>query len=289
MIKNLKKKLHIIFISKRILLYIALSFTFILLLIFNSFLKNSRVERAGSPNNFSNLPLNQDIKGYVAIVIDDFGNVGTDSNKMVEINRPLTCAIIPFLDHSKEAAELAHSHGHEVIIHLPMEPHKGDPKWLGEKGITEKQTTKEIKDIVKEAIENIPYAVGLNNHMGSKATENQRIMEAIISVLSENRMYIIDSKTSPKSVVEKVAHQYNVPYLERMVFLDNKKDVYSIKQQIRKLGDLALENKYAIAIGHVGPEGGEVTVRAIVEMIPELEEMGIRIVPASQLLNIGNE
>ncbi|AOY75064.1 divergent polysaccharide deacetylase family protein [Clostridium formicaceticum] len=227
---------------------------------------------------------NREVKAKIAIIIDDFGNAGNGTKEMVDIQATLTCAVIPFLPYTTEDAELAHSKGHEIIIHLPMEPHIGSPKWLGEKGITINLSTEQIKSIMREAIENVSYAVGINNHMGSKATEDKRIMAAIIDVLKENNMYIVDSKTSMNSVIAEIAKEYEVPVLERAVFLDNEKNVEAIKRQLVLLGELALEKGYAIGIGHVGPEGGVITAKAIQEMIPVFEKKGIEIVPISDLI-----
>lgn len=224
------------------------------------------------------------VRGKISIIIDDFGNHGDGTSEMLRnIKRPLTCAIMPFMPYTKEEAELAHELGHEVIIHIPMEPHKGNPEWLGAKAITTLLSTEEVKHIIREAIEDVPYAVGVNNHMGSKATEDKRVIQAIIEVLKEKDMFIVDSKTSQKSVIREIAEEYGVKVYERDVFLDNSKDLYNIKKQIKKLELVAEENKIAIGIGHVGPEGGKVTAKAIQEMIPEIESLGLIIVPISML------
>jgi len=229
---------------------------------------------------------NNKFSGKVSIIIDDFGNHGEGTNEMLtNIQRPLTCAIMPFMPYTKEEAELAHKLGHEVIIHIPMEPHIGNPSWLGEKGITTLLPTEDIIRIVTEAIEEVPHAVGVNNHMGSKATENRRVVEAIIKVLKEKNMYIVDSRTSPNSVIREIAEEFGVKVFERDVFLDNSKDVYNIKKQIKELELVAERKKIAIGIGHVGPEGGSVTAKAIQEMIPEIESMGLEIVTVSNLID----
>lgn len=224
------------------------------------------------------------IKGRIAIIIDDFGNNGEGTEEMLKsINRPLTCAVMPFMPNTKEEANLAHEMGHEVIIHIPMEPHRGNPNWLGPKGITTLLSTEHIKDIITEAIEEVPFAVGVNNHMGSKATEDKRVIRAIVEVLKDKNMYIVDSKTSPNSVIREIAEELGVIVYERDVFLDNKKDLLNVKKQIKTLELIAEKNKIAIGIGHVGPEGGNVTAKAIKDMITEIESMGLEIVPVSKL------
>ncbi|SET54804.1 hypothetical protein SAMN05660297_02722 [Natronincola peptidivorans] len=281
-----RNKSFVIFIPKKIILYFVLTISTIILIAIGF---NSTKESSVNPNKTTTV-INRLLEketvepiGKVAIIIDDFGNFGNGTKEMIAIDKPLTCAVIPFLPYSKHDAELAHQGGHEVIIHIPMEPHVGNPKWLGEKGITTNLSSESIMLIIKEAIEEVPYAVGANNHMGSKATEDKRIMEAIITILKENNMYIVDSKTSMNSVVKELAEMYEVDVFERAIFLDNEKNIPAIKKQLKHLGEIAIKNGTAIAIGHVGPEGGEITAIAIKEMIPVLEKMGIEIVPVSHL------
>lgn len=284
-----RKKIFFLIIYKRLLLYLLIcSLISALLLIGIRFQIKKNISVVGGSATAIDKLLSKEsveVKGRIAIIIDDFGNSGNGTKEMTEINRPLTCAVIPFLPYSKQDAELAHNGGHEVIIHIPMEPHIGNPKWLGEKGITTKLSSEQIQEIVREAIKEVPYAVGVNNHMGSKATEDKRIIAAVVTVLKERSMYIVDSKTSMHSVIREVAEEHEVPILERAIFLDNEKNIPVIKKQLKLLGEVALKEGSAIAIGHVGPEGGKITAIAIKEMIPVLEKMGIKIVPVSQLIH----
>ncbi|ABR50510.1 protein of unknown function DUF610, YibQ [Alkaliphilus metalliredigens QYMF] len=282
----MKKKGYIFYISKQ-----NLNFILVTCLVLGFFTGGMRIQR----NEQNPLWMSREAsvieetvaetKGIVAIVIDDFGNNGSGTDEMMNIIQPLTFAVIPFLPYSQEEAKRANKAGHEVIVHIPMEPKKGNPKWLGDRGITSNLTSEEVHSIVLEAIEDVQYAVGANNHMGSKITEDKRIMEAVMQVLKANDMYMIDSKTSQTSIVKEVADQYNVPVLERAIFLDNEKNVEAIKRQIEKLAVVALESGSAVAIGHVGPEGGRITAEAIKQMLPYLQEKGIEIMPASKLLN----
>jgi len=274
------RRVHIIFLSGRVLKYICYCGIMLLLVLSitanrYSFLKTFNPS-TGADEGFN--------KGRVAIVIDDFGFNGKGTKEMLEIGIPITCAILPFSEFSSQEAQLIHSKGHEIIIHIPMEPHHGDPSWLGEKGITSQLTDDKIEEIIREAVKRVPYAVGVNNHMGSKATEDRRIMGVIINILKEKALFILDSKTGLHSVIEEVAAAHKVPYIERSLFLDNVKDKAYIKKQLRKLGELAQKEGRAVAIGHVGPEGGIVTVNAIREMVRELEAMGIEFVYLSDLI-----
>ncbi|MBM7614126.1 divergent polysaccharide deacetylase family protein [Alkaliphilus hydrothermalis] len=224
--------------------------------------------------------------GYVAIIIDDFGNSGEGTDEMLELEIPITAAVMPFLPHSQVDAEAAHKAGHEVIMHIPMEPVRGNPNWLGEKGITTDLSNEEIKSRICEGLEELRWAVGMNNHMGSKATQDKRVMESILQIAKEKNMFFVDSVTTQHSVVGQVSKNMEVTSLKRDVFLDNSKNQNEIEKQLMKLGEIALKKGYAIGIGHVGPEGGIVTVNAIKAMYPELKKKGIVFVYISQLKDL---
>lgn len=228
-------------------------------------------------------------KAYIVLVIDDFGNDGAGTKAMMALDIPVTVAVIPFMPYSAHEAQIARDAGLEVILHVPMEPMQGKKEWLGPKGITTDLTDAEIQKRVKDALAEIKWAVGMNNHMGSKATQDMRVMKNILEVAKEKELFFVDSVTTGKSVTKEVAKRLNVEWFKRHVFLDNVKDQKSIEKQLQKLGEVAIEKGYAIGIGHVGPEGGMVTVQAIESAYPALEQKGIRFVSISELKHLLNQ
>ncbi|MDQ2087048.1 divergent polysaccharide deacetylase family protein [Herbivorax sp. ANBcel31] len=223
--------------------------------------------------------------GKLAIVIDDFGSSRDGVEEMMSIEKPLTFAVMPFLPHSEIDAKNAHDKGYEVIVHLPMEPYHGKKSWLGPKPVMSDMDTLDVMEIVRDSIENIPYAKGLNNHMGSKATSNEKIVSGIMDVLKEKELYFLDSLTTDSPVGEKIAEEKSITYYQRDIFLDGQKPKNHIKNQLKKAGEIALEKEYAVAIGHVGMEGGKVTAEAISDMIPEFDKNNIQLVFVSDLHN----
>ncbi|WP_246943934.1 divergent polysaccharide deacetylase family protein [Bacillus pinisoli] len=207
----------------------------------------------------------------VAIIIDDFGNKMKGSEEILALPIPLTIAVMPFLETSKSDAEWAHRLGHDVIIHLPMEPVKGKRHWLGPGAITTDLSSEEIRKRVNDAIKDVPYAIGINNHMGSKVTADKRVMTVILEECREHGLIYIDSKTTPKSVVASLAQEIGVPYLENELFFD---DVYTtqhiINQTKRLIKRLQGSDDEIVAIGHVGPPG-EKTAGVIKEFIPVIQ------------------
>ena len=129
----------------------------------------------------------------------------------------------------------------------------------------------------------LPDAAGMNNHMGSAIMEDARSLSAVMEVLKEKGVPFVDSMTTAKSLGKAVAAEKGVALLERDVFLDSTDSVAVVKDNLRKAGEVALEKGAAIAIGHVGPEGGKITAQAIKEVAPELERAGITFVTVSEL------
>ena len=210
-------------------------------------------------------------KRELAIVIDDLGNNMKGTKEILNLPIKLTVAIMPFLSSTKEDAELAYKNGHEVIVHLPMEPKKGKKSWLGPQGITTDLSDQEIRRRVEAAIQDVPHAVGMNHHMGSKATEDERVMRIVLEVCKENRLFYLDSKTTGKSVVSKLATEMNVPFLENGLFFDDVYTAEHIKRQASLLDQKLSEIEQIIAIGHVGISG-PMMVNVLKEYIPLFQD-----------------
>ncbi|ABS21383.1 divergent polysaccharide deacetylase family protein [Bacillus cytotoxicus] len=207
----------------------------------------------------------------VAIVIDDFGNNMKGTKEMLSLPIPLTVAVMPFLPSTKQDAIAAHKKGHEVIIHMPMEPINGKKEWLGPKAITTDLSDDEIKHRIEQAIEAVPYAIGMNNHMGSKVTADERIMRIILTVCKKHGLFYLDSKTNSNSVVSRIGKELDVPIIENQMFFD---DIYTsshILKQAQFLLQKTRKTPVVVAIGHVGPPG-ETTSRAIQSTIPKVRE-----------------
>lgn len=222
-------------------------------------------------------------EGKLAIIIDDFGQDRSGVKEMMSIERHLTFAVMPFLTFSGADAKAAHEKGYEVIIHLPMEPEKGKASWLGPRPILSTSTDDEIFQLILDAFESVPYAAGANIHMGSKVSGDERIITSVLQVIQSKDLYFVDSRTSRKPIAKKVADEMGVSCYENNIFLDSTQSIATIKKQLEKAGNMALKKGKAIAIGHVGKEGGKVTAQAISEMLPVFDEKNIQLVFVSEL------
>ncbi|MEA5083086.1 MAG: divergent polysaccharide deacetylase family protein [Lachnospiraceae bacterium] len=228
-------------------------------------------------------------KGYLAIIIDDFGNHGEGTEEMLALDIPFTAAIMPFSEGTLEDKERVKAAGKEMIVHMPMESLIGKKSWVGDKGIFLNMSDEEIKAVVDETFTVLDGAVGLNNHMGSAIMEDERALNVVINDVADRGLIFIDSRTTAKSVSKKLCESRDCCLLGRDVFLDSTDDIAVVKKQLMKAAEIAVKNGTAIAIGHVGPEGGKITAQAIKDLAPEIEKMGVEFVTITQMKEITDE
>lgn len=216
--------------------------------------------------------------GKLAIVIDDVGYRPTEENKVLQMPQAISVAVLPNAPHAREMATKAHQSGHEVLIHLPMAPLSKQP--LEKDTLTPEMSSEEVSRIMRNAVNNVPYAVGLNNHMGSRMTSSLPGMQKVMQALNHYNLYFLDSMTIANSQAIPAAQGTQVKVLKRRVFLDDSQDINAIRQQFSRAVKLAQRDGYAIAIGHPHPT----TVRVLQQMLPTLPA-DITLVRPSQLLN----
>jgi len=216
--------------------------------------------------------------GKLAIVIDDFGYRPAEENKVLQMPAAISVAVLPDAPGARSMATKAHQSGHEVLIHLPMAPLSKQP--LEKNTLTPEMSSEEIARILRSAVDNVPYAVGLNNHMGSKMTSSLPGMQKVMQALNQYNFYFLDSMTIGNSQSVPAAQGTRVKVLKRRVFLDDSQDINAIRQQFTRAVKLAQRDGYSIAIGHPHPN----TVRVLQQMLPTLPA-DITLVRPSQLLN----
>ncbi|MDB4866733.1 MAG: divergent polysaccharide deacetylase family protein [Cohnella sp.] len=208
-----------------------------------------------SPDQAQEFQAKSGLSRHIAIVIDDFGNDMRGTEEMMRLPVRLTVAVMPFLPSTQRDAEAAHAKGHDVIVHMPMEPIRGRASWLGPGAILTRLPDAEIRRRVLAAIADVPFAIGMNNHMGSKATADEHVMRIVLEVCKEKGLFFLDSRTSYHTVVPKVAREVGVPLLENDVFLDDISTRRHITRQIEVLRKELQKRENCVVIGHVGRPG----------------------------------
>ena len=221
--------------------------------------------------------------GKVAIVVDDLGRGTHAARQLLAIGQPLTFAVLPGEAHAAKVAELAHAAGHEVILHVPMEPQGFPVVDPGEDALLVGQPDAQLREQLLALLRRVPHAAGANNHMGSRFTEDARAMAVVMAVLRERGLFFVDSLTTSRSMGADAAAAAGVSLARRDVFLDNVAEVGAIAKELRQLARKARRNGAAVGICHPYPE----TLQALRQELPRLAAEGIEFVPVSALVKGG--
>ena len=216
---------------------------------------------------------------YLFFVIDDAGYSMKELDAFLRLPFPLTIAVLPGLPDSEKAAAAVRAAGKELILHQPMQALGGqDP---GPGAIFLGMGQSEIESIVESNLRTVPGAIGMNNHMGSAATTDLGIMEAVATVAKRRGIYYLDSLTTSGTAVAAAAQREGITFWERDVFLDNAPDRASINRAVEDGKKRAVKDRPAIMIGHVWSAE---LAQALMELYPQLVAEGFSLSTISRYM-----
>ncbi len=189
--------------------------------------------------------------GSLVIIIDDLGECLDFARELAELDFPVTYSILPYLPQTNEVAQFASKNGFEVMLHMPMEPntyHRGVEPGPG--ALLVDMQPEEVRQQLVHSLEQVPQALGVNNHMGSAFTRHYEGMRVVFEELEKRDMFFLDSVTTPDSVAPNLARETGLDFMQRHVFLDNVRSREAITYQLQKAEQLASRHGMAVAIGH---------------------------------------
>ncbi len=215
----------------------------------------------------------------ITIIIDDMG-MGKSTTNMLKLPKGnMTFSYLPYAPNLSEQTKRAAKAGHELMLHMPMQP-LDDGVDPGPGVLKTDMNKDEFQSLLNKNLGNFKGYVGINNHMGSKLTQDTKSMKWVMDVLKKRGLLFIDSRTIQTSVGAETAASFLVPYEERDVFLDHSADIDIIRKSLKQLENIALSNGHAIAIGHPRPT----TIQALNEWLPTLKKKGITLVKISDVV-----
>ena len=217
-------------------------------------------------------------KPIIAIVIDDMGLDRKRSTRMAGLRGPLTLSWLPYARDLQVQAKAARANGHELMLHMPMEPSvKADP---GPNALLVSLDRGEIVKRARAALDSFDGYVGVNNHMGSRFTADRAALAPVLGELHRRGLLWLDSRTTPNSAGIGLAQELKMPWVGRDIFLDNQETVAAVKAQLAKTEQVAKRQGYAVAIGH--PH--DATIDALASWLPEVQKRGFVLVPVSAVV-----
>ena len=216
-------------------------------------------------------------RGNLVVILDDVGFDHQPLASAMAIDPNVNFAILPNSENALASARTLHGRGFELLCHLPMEPIGYPKQQPGANAILTSMTDEQIADTTRANVDAIPNIRGVNNHMGSAATSDRRVMTTVLNALPKG-LYFIDSKTAGSSIAGKLAHEMDIRTASRNVFLDDVQSEGAVRRQLAHLADAASTHGVAIAIGHMYP----VTMKVLGEEAPRLRAEGFRFIRASE-------
>ena len=238
-------------------------------------ISSMKIELSRKPPYFGKKPL-------IAIVIDDMGVSRKRTADIASLKYPLTSSFLTYVSDLDAQVASARKSGHEIMAHLPMQPQVSQN--VSPDVLTVKMSKNQVSAGLKKMLAKFRNIKGVNNHMGSKFTEDEERMNVVMQELAKKNLFFLDSKTTAKSVGEKTADKNKVKYISRNVFLDNKDKFDYIMRQLHQVEKIARQNGYAVAIGHPKAQ----THNALKVWLPTLKSRNIRLVHLSEIVDILN-
>ena len=216
----------------------------------------------------------------LAIIIDDVGSDPAAADEIFVLSYPLTLSVLPNHPHSTQIAEEAHRRGYQVMLHLPMESQANEAPEAQELRIG--MNTTDVARTLDEMLRSVPYAKGVNNHQGSRATSDPHLMAELMPLLRVRNLFFVDSRTTSATVAYDAAERDGVRSAFRNVpFLDDVQQEAAIRHQLELAIRGAQEKGEAIVIGHPHPE----TLRVLREVLPHVQSQSVQLVYVSSLVH----
>jgi polysaccharide deacetylase 2 family uncharacterized protein YibQ len=214
----------------------------------------------------------------IALVIDDMGLAKKYSKQAIALNAALTLSFIPYAEDLPAQTAAAKAAGHELMVHIPMQPMGNEDS--GKNALLTGLSPVELQRRIDWNLNQFSGFVGMNNHMGSKFTQDRALLQPVMLSLKKQGGYFLDSRTTPKSVAGAVAAENGLATLNRDVFLDDVDSLAAVEKQLAHLEKIALKTGQAVAIGHPRPN----TLAALRKWLPSLASKQITLVPLSHLM-----
>jgi polysaccharide deacetylase 2 family uncharacterized protein YibQ len=215
----------------------------------------------------------------IAIVIDDLGHNEARVGRAIALAAPMTLAFLPYGRGLPALVARARAAGHEILVHIPMEPLAAaeDP---GPEALLTGLAPDELRRRLRWNLARFEGYVGVNNHMGSRFSADEDGMALVMAEIKARDLLFVDSRTTAATVGTRLARRYGVPEAQRDVFLDDVRTSENVRHALERLEEVALKQGYAVAIGH--PHA--VTLKALEEWLAGAEARGFVMAPVSAIV-----
>ncbi|MEX1147807.1 MAG: divergent polysaccharide deacetylase family protein [Sphingomonadales bacterium] len=219
----------------------------------------------------------------LVIILDDMGLDSAAVRRAAALPGPITLSFLPYARNLPRLTAQARSQGHELMVHVPMEPRNPDVD-PGPHALLVGLEPEELRRRLAWNLDRFEGFVGINNHMGSRFTGNQAGMTLVMKELRARGLLFIDSRTTDATLGVAAARAQGVVHRERDVFLDHERTDVFIRGQLALAVARARRTGVAVVIGHPYPE----TLSVLGDVLPQLVAQGIVLAPVSAVIEEGD-
>ena len=218
--------------------------------------------------------------GNIAIVTDDWGYNRSHCQYLQKIDAPIAVAILPGQTYSRDIIQCSLAAGKEPMLHLPMEPHAYRESYPRAYFLTTDMSARTARKLLVKFLTEMEGVVGVNNHTGSRGTEDVQLVTTVLTELKKRRLFFLDSYTSERSVCGVVAKKLKMRIGLRDVFLDNRNERAAIEQQFASAVRIARKRGHVLMIGH----DRALTLQIIDEQVKKLKAEGFEFLPVKEYI-----
>lgn len=211
------------------------------------------------------------------VIFDDMGIDRDAFESVMALPGPVTLSFLPYANDPQTLVDRALARGDDVLLHLPMEPSgNADP---GPHSISASMRAEKLFRELAWNLDRFDGYVGVNNHMGSKATRDEETMKRVLSMVGQRGLFFIDSLTTGSSAASRAGAAVGAEVFVRDVFLDAEPGGEAIRRQLALAEAIAAKTGYAIVICHPRPE----TMQVIGPWLTTAPARGYELATASSL------
>jgi uncharacterized protein len=219
----------------------------------------------------------------IAIIIDDIGFDLKIVEELAGIPAPIAFAVLPYAPHAAESARRLHAAGKAILLHLPMEPNAYPTESPGAGALMAEMDEAEIRRQIQADLTAVPFASGVNNHMGSRFMEDAARLDIVMDELRKRGLFFVDSRTTAESRGMPSAARAGVRFAARDLFIDHVPGYSAAWETLTGFSRRGRDNGAPLLmIGHPHTQ----TVQAVRDALPVWRQEGVRVVPVSACLRI---
>ncbi|MDP7112182.1 MAG: divergent polysaccharide deacetylase family protein [Myxococcota bacterium] len=219
----------------------------------------------------------------LAVVVKGVGLRSAEVERMLELDLPLTLAVLPYRSHSLRYADDAARASMEVMAHLPFDEGPGRARAAGTALPEPPGMALDLpafRSRLAEDVEAVPFASGVLSCSRSPTARDDARMAALGETLSAGGLYLLDDALYPEGVALQEARRSGVAAMSVTSTLDTAGASAEVERALLRLRNLAVLRGEAVVSVELGPGGAAQLHR----FVGDRRREGYQIVFVSELI-----